>query len=38
MSNTGRQFVVPAYLFLCLLLAEAPKGSWGNMVLQLLAW
>ena len=36
MSKTGRQFVIPAYLFVCLLLGGSAQGVWGNMVLQLL--
>lgn len=36
MSGTSRQVVVPAYLFLCLLLGGSAQGVWGNMVLQLL--
>lgn len=36
MSSTGRQIVIPLYLFLCLLLGGSAQGVWGNMVLQLL--
>lgn len=31
-----RQLVIPAYLFLCLLLGGSAQAVWGNMVLQLL--
>jgi O-antigen ligase len=36
MSSTSRQLVIPAYVFLCLLLGGSAQGVWGNMVLQLL--
>ena len=36
MSSTGRQLVIPLYLFFCLLLGGSAQGVWGNMVLQLL--
>ena len=35
MTGVGRQLVVPAYLFLCLLLGGSAQGIWANMVLQL---
>lgn len=36
MGANTRQFVIPAYLFLCLILGGSAQGVWGNMVLQLL--
>ena len=36
MSRSTRQLVVPAYLFLCLLLGGSAQAVWGNMLLQLL--
>ncbi len=43
MNVSLRQTVVPAYLFLCLVLGGSAQAIWGNMVLQLaglaiLAW
>ena len=35
MTGTARQLVVPAYLFLCLLIGGSAQGVWGNMLLQL---
>ena len=35
MSAVARQLVVPAYLFLCLLLGGSAQGVWANMILQL---
>lgn len=35
MSATARQLVIPAYLFLCLLLGGSAQGIWANMILQL---
>ena len=37
MSGRLREAVVPAYLFLCLLLGGSSQGAWSNLVLQLLA-
>ena len=36
MSGRLREAVVPAYLFLCLLLGGSSQGAWSNLVLQLL--
>jgi O-antigen ligase len=36
MTANVRQMVVPAYLFLCLLLGGSAQGIWGNMLLQFL--
>ncbi len=43
MNVSLRQTVVPAYLFLCLVLGGSAQAIWGNMILQLaglaiLAW
>ena len=35
MSVSMRQMVIPAYLFLCLLLGGSSQAVWGNMLLQL---
>ena len=35
MSPALRQAVVPAYLFLCLLLGGSTQGIWFNLALQL---
>ena len=35
MSALARQLVIPAYIFLCLVLGGSAQGIWGNMVLQL---
>ena len=35
MTLSVRQLVVPAYLFLCLLLGGSAQAVWGNMLLQL---
>lgn len=35
-TSTARQMVVPAYLFLCLVIGGSAQGVWGNMILQLL--
>ena len=35
MSVSLRQAVIPAYLFLCLLLGGSAQAVWGNMLLQL---
>ena len=37
MRETLRSLVVPAYVFLCILLGGSAQGIWGNMILQLLA-